>query len=288
MRRIVIVGANGYVGKKICEQLIEAHDLLQVSSSPNSGQVALDLREPKNFDYDLLSSQDTVIFLAAISSPDFCRLNTPEAHAINVEGTKFFIREALLKQSRVVFFSSDLVFGACKGVADENTKPQPFSQYGEMKLEVETAFRKSQNFKVFRPSYIFSRHRFLSQLQDCASNGTALSIFHPIFRSAIHRDEVVSAIESIHLKWDRVSWSSINICGTRLVSRVEVAQTISSLNGLNCKIESILPHNEFYASRPPSIQMHSLYLRDLLGREPLSLQESLSREQEELRGDSSS
>ena len=75
-----------------------------------------DAKDPYYFDlYDLensklLSLKDyTIVFGAAISSPDFCQNNVKSCMEINYDLTKNAISK-LLKFNKVIFLSSDLVY----------------------------------------------------------------------------------------------------------------------------------------------------------------------------------
>ena len=241
MQRLLVVGANGYVGQRLCELLDGRYQILRISSAAKSGCERLDLRSPEAFEYDLVSVQDTIVFLAAISSPDFCRLNTEEAAKINIFGTTFFIRQALRRGARVIFFSSDLVFGASTEVADEHTLQKPYSFYGRMKSDIEREFSHCENFRVFRPSYIYSSNRFLAQLQEHTQSGLEFQIFHPIYRNAIHRDDIVAAVEAMFVNWENHDFKNINLCGTELVSRIDIAQAVARHAGLQLLFKEVWP-----------------------------------------------
>ena len=76
----------------------------------------LNLSEPYEFDYELIKPDDFVVFCAAISSPDKCRSDYSNAYATNIEGPKFVITKFLERRARVVFCSSDAVYGETKQI----------------------------------------------------------------------------------------------------------------------------------------------------------------------------
>ena len=85
---IYIVGAGGYIGSEIYKKLKTDNSIIGLrSKKSDSITLLLDLENPQNFDYSQISSNDFIIFLSAISSPEFCSKNFYEAFNINVLGT---------------------------------------------------------------------------------------------------------------------------------------------------------------------------------------------------------
>jgi len=277
--RLFVVGSDGFVGTAICAKSRLKDSIVRVAHGSAESSVPLDLREPDNFDYSMLSGDCAVVFLAAISSPDFCSADPGNAGEINVKGTRAFIEKALARDCRVIFFSSDVVFGNCTGIVDEDTPKSPLGVYGEMKAEVETRFSGLANFKVVRPSYIVSvKDKFSSYLRGCALAQRTAEVFHPLLRSGIHIDDVIAAIDNLLLNWHRHPCPSVNLCGTRLVSRIDLAEILKRALGLELDVKVVEAPPGFYASRPPVIEMKSLHLESLLGRLPLDLEVALKGE----------
>ena len=152
----LIVGASGFIGKKLLSTLRETRRVSYTSRHGAGDSTALDLQAPEDFNYSLLNPGDTIYLLAAISSPDICR-NQPElARAVNVSGTSVFIRRAIDRGAKVIFFSSDTVYGNRSSGFDETAECDPVGDYAKMKCEVEDGFKADNNFKSVRLSYVFS------------------------------------------------------------------------------------------------------------------------------------
>lgn len=94
---------------------------LKLEKNPVS-DAYLDLAEVEKFDSSLLDDIDYVVFTAAISGPDKCAQEFGECLKVNFTGTNYFIREAIKNNCRVLFFSSDAVFGDIPGaIYDEES-----------------------------------------------------------------------------------------------------------------------------------------------------------------------
>lgn len=271
----VIVGKNGYIAKK----LIKRGNYKTISSSENScSDLYLDLRESENFNYSIFDENSKVILLAAISSPDECNNNYEEAYNINVHGTKYFIQQAIIKGAKVLFFSSDVVYGNSTSKVDENSRTNPFGNYAKMKDDIEKSFKNEKNFKIFRLSYVLSKEdKYLSYLKSCVNNNEVAEVFHPFRRKVIFIEDVLEAIENILVKWDEFENQKFNICGEKDISRKDIADFYSNTIKDKLKYKIIQPDNKFWEARPKDINITSIYLEKLLGKKPTSIQNAINQ-----------
>ena len=155
---------------------------------------------------------DVIIFAAAISEPSVVSAQFEKAFAVNVESTGEFIETALGKGCKVLFLSSDAVYGDVESGFDESHPVNPKGAYAEMKAVVEKRFEGNSNFKALRLSYnFFKDDRFTTYLRQCAENGVEAEVFDPLTRSVVHRDDTVDAILSIAANWDNAEGQYINL-----------------------------------------------------------------------------
>lgn len=269
----IIIGKNGYIAKK----LIEKGNYLATSSS-NNAELYLDLKEAKKFDYSILSKDSKIILLAAISSPDECNNNYEKSYKINVSGTKYFIEESIRKGAKVLFFSSDVVYGNTIEKVDEDSKTNPFGNYAKMKDEVEKAFENEKNFKVFRLSYVLSNEdKYLSYLKICIDKNEVAEVFHPFSRKVVFIDDVLESIENILLKWNEFENQKFNICGVEEISRKDIADFYNEEVDNKLKYTIIEPNGKFWEVRPKDININSIYLEKLLGRKPMKIKDAIHK-----------
>ena len=222
-----IIGATGNVGKRLLEKSLDVwHDDVEAIAT------RLD-KDELEYDFDSLGHEDVIAFCAAISEPTVCAKNPELARKVNVTKTIEFIERSTHKGARVVFLSSDAVYGNIDNQFDEQWQKDPIGVYGEMKSEVEEYFRGNPDVKVLRSSFnFFKEDRFTSYLQKCALNDEVAEVFSPFERSVIHRDDTVDAILSLSRNWEGPQF--INCGGPH---------TICSLSLLNSKEEVFLPFN---------------------------------------------
>ena len=263
--KIALVGSSGYIAGFLldrCKEEGNIDDILKIDQS-GSKDVVLNLLDPEKFDYSLLDSIDYVIFMAAVSGPDRCAADFNYCWEINVTGTNYFIREAVNRKCKVLFFSSDAVFGDIPGeIYTETSETKAKTPYGRMKKAVEDEFKTNTHFKAIRLSYVVSaKDRFISYCLGCIERNESADIFHPFYRNCIVISDVVDAVVWLINHWDEYEPFFLNMAGRELVSRVRIADEMNRILGNKLKYIISTPNEDFYKNRPPITQMKSLYMQ---------------------------
>ena len=276
LRNFFVVGATGYIGSPLYKEAKLRFITFGTSSSGSSGMIPLDLNSPLDFDYKLIGSSDVVLIVAAISSPDICAREFDRAWATNVIGTSEFIEKVIEREGKVIFFSSDTVYGERINNFNEEFESKPAGEYAEMKSEVEKKFVNNPLFKSIRLSYVFSSEdKFTKYLLKCAEDYQEADIFHPFYRSIVHRDDVIKGIIELASQWDNFPQKIINFGGAEVLSRIDFAESIKHLVLPNLKYRVTKPNDDFFKNRPRVISMKSDILPKLLGRPARSLFEAI-------------
>lgn len=283
MKKILIIGARGYLGQKIFSQSEtlekQGWKVQGTSSQSDINMLHLNLINPSEFDYNNIDSDSVILLSAAISAPDICANQHDYAWQVNVEGTTEFIRTTISQGGKVIFFSSDTVYGEQKSNFNEETKCNPSGEYAIMKHEIEERFKSSSLFKSIRLSYIFSRQdKFTKYLYSCTENNNVAELFHPFYRSVVYRNDVVEGVINLATKWGETPQQIINFGGPEVLSKIDIAQHIKqeALTGLEFSV--IEPSESFFKNRPRIIAMSSPIFSTLLGRNPLKLTEAIKVE----------
>lgn len=277
--KIFVIGKNGFIAQRILDEFHDKYDLIATSSQEKEDSVFLDLQTPQNFNYDLINEGDFVIHLAAISSPDACEQNYETAYQINVTGAQFFLKKCLEKKAKVLFFSSDVIYGDGDTTFDEKSSCKPFGVYAKMKYETEQALMNDPNAKIFRLSYIFAHNdKFTSYLTSCATKNEPAELFHPFSRNAVYIQDLIDAIEELIKNFNQLDNKICNICGPNLLSKKDIAEMYQTYVNQNLTFNIITPDETFFQKRPRTISLKSLYLNKLLGHEPLNIEKAIQLE----------
>lgn len=276
---LFVVGARGYVGSALFARANKAGSAIGTSSSGGNDLLPLRLEASAEFDYGKIHSGDIVMLTAAISAPDICAREHDRAWAVNVTGTSAFIDNVIDRGARVVFFSSDTVYGEHEDAFDETAACNPSGEYAEMKREVEQQFLGNPLFKAIRLSYVFSREdKFSKYLVGCVERNEEADLFHPFFRAIVHRDDVVEGVLALADRWDEVSEQIINCGGSQVLSRINFAECLRETHLHDLRFKVTEPDASFFQNRPRVIAMTSPVFARLLGRLPRSLCEMVRQE----------
>lgn len=281
-----LVGSSGYIAqyilKRFCEEP-EIESILRIDRT-ESADAFLDLSEAEKFDYTVLDDIDYVVFTAAISGPDQCAKEFEVCWKINVTGTSYFIQEAIKRNCRVLFFSSDAAFGDIPGkIYDEESETKAYTPYGKMKKAVEDEFKDNPLFKAIRLSYVASaKDKYYSYLMNCIRNNEVADIFHPFYRNTTVVSDVVDIVTYFALHWDEYEPTFLNVAGKELVSRVRMADELNRFLGGKLKYTISMPGEEFFTNRPRITQMKSLYMQKYGIVEDNTFTEKIAKELKEI------
>lgn len=134
MQKILITGANGFVGSRFVERWRNEFEILAPSHAE------LDITDAQAVErYVILNSPQVILHLAALSNTWYCEQHPDESYRVNVEGVRNLAAAAARNGVKFVFFSSDQVYnGNCEsGPLSEDVAVAPETVYGRHKLEAE-------------------------------------------------------------------------------------------------------------------------------------------------------
>ncbi|MCI8299539.1 MAG: sugar nucleotide-binding protein [Lachnospiraceae bacterium] len=264
MKNVLVVGSTGHIGKNLINYLQSRQWNVTYTSRrlENDNAVYLDLSCIDNFDFSFLRTVDYVIFAAANLNAEDCDKNEKEVRKVNVSGTIRFISEALGQNKKVIYLSSDIVYGFDEHkIFDESSVPAPTSNYGRMKLEVEKYFENNKDFKSIRPSYVFSMEdKFVQYCKKCEETGAEVEIYHPYYRKFIPLFELCECIYQLIKRWEECDFHILNVCGNELISKIRIVDEINRIYKKNIYYKVIKPGAAYYKIRPAFLNITSLYL----------------------------
>ena len=198
---------------------------------------------------------------------------------VNVTCTAELINILLDKGVKIVFFSSDTIYGEQVQAFDESIKCQPLGQYALMKHEIEKMFQKSDQFKAIRLSYVFSKlDKFTKYLLYVSKKGEVAEVFHPLIRSVIYLEDVLEGLKNISENWDNISSTFINFGGQDNLSRIDFANIMRDTYLTNLRFIEKNPDDSFFESRAKIINMKSPILKEILKRDTFNFSKAIEKE----------
>ena len=154
--RILITGAGGAIGKKLCQYLREiGHEIIPVVR--RNGTISADLREEATVVRLVKAyAPDLIVHLAALTNLSFCEQNKEVSRATNVDITEILTRACSGFGIRMIFFSSDYVFGKYDHFWREEDSPCPTTQYGIDKVASEQLIQERlSNYAIVRTAQLY-------------------------------------------------------------------------------------------------------------------------------------
>ena len=122
---------------------------------------------------------DWVLHTAAIADVDFCEQHPNDAWAVNAEGTREVAEVCAALGARLLYTSSDSVFGKGEGPHSESDRPHPVNVYAETKLAGEDAVREVPGSIIVRLPWLVGGERpdFVSFCIDRLRSGEEVVAF---------------------------------------------------------------------------------------------------------------
>lgn len=269
---VFISGSGGFIGSHLTKFLETDMKVIKVGRA--SGDIKFDLTRDDPEALSLVCKPgDLFIHLAAESSPDKCTALEGEAFDINVTKTNSLIRVLTSAGVRVLFASSDAVFGQTKGPALDDDILKPCGIYGRMKQLVEIEVERNALVKIARFSYIVGRgDKFSAMLADAECTGKTVDIFSGFQRNIIHISDVIIAIKSLIDTWDDCEFSKVNFSGPSLVDRAELVEVMAAKVFPHLKYRITEAPAGFWDSRARVTETDCRNLSLLLGRRPQGIE----------------
>tara|TARA_Y100000816_G_scaffold287633_1_gene270729 strand:+ start:657 stop:1493 length:837 start_codon:yes stop_codon:yes gene_type:complete len=260
MKKLFIWGQSGFIGKLLKEYFYK--NSLDVSMIGRNKDCHFTINLASNTDIpNSIDNNSIVFFLSAISSPDVCDNDSIYAKKINLTNTSKIIKKLVNTGAKVIFFSTDMIYGNRTKACDETTSPTPDTNYALWKYLIEKDFYEYDNFITLRLSYLCDRNdKFTSFLINNAK-GQTIEIFDPFHRSMIHSDDFLKIID-LCVKDDPNMPKILNVCGQECVSRVEYIKSFSDY--INLRWKPIVMPDDFRKNRPESIIMKSIHIQNLI------------------------
>lgn len=171
---------------------------------------------------------DALIHCGGICDVEKCEKDPAWARRINVDGVRALLG-ALPPETRLVYVSSDHVFGGGRGAFTESSEPSPISVYGRTRVEAERLVLTRKGSLVLRfalaigPS-VDGRSGHLDWMRSRVERGLPVTIVRGETRSAVWADELGDRV----LDYAASPVTGLrHIAASRAVSRVALADFLN-------------------------------------------------------------
>ena len=165
-KNVLITGAFGYIGSTFISNYFENYNIHALDVNFFGDQSDLQSKVKKTIFKDIrdistedLKNIDIVIHMSELSNDPMGELEPRITREINIDGTKKLISSANNSNiSKFIYMSSCSVYGFNESFADENSNPNPLTEYAKAKIENERNLLSNQGnyeIKIFKKCYSF-------------------------------------------------------------------------------------------------------------------------------------
>jgi len=207
---------------------------------------------------------DILIHCGGICDVEKCEKDPDWAYRINVLGIEYLL-EYLPDSVRLLYVSSDHLFGGGRSPFDERSRPAPISVYGRTRVAAEQLIRKRSNSLIIRiglpigPS-VDNRTGHLDWLKYRTKKGLPLTIVKDEYRSAVWASDLARRI--IDYAHSHVNGLR-HIAAKRTVSRPELAEFLNKKYGIGAQF-AVTVRSQIRSPHLGRVELATLY------KDPLS------------------
>ena len=244
---LLITGGSGFVGQNLVaffgprRPVATTYLTRPPAPAPTAQSFQLDVTDLEAvFSVFERVAPEVVIHAAGNKNLRFCEDHPDEAYRINALGTRNVARACRDSGARMIYVSTDLVFGGVRGGYQEGELPQPASAYGESKLQGERfALEESEDAVVCRSGGVYGAGSpLLRWLSAEIEAGRTVECFVDVFNTPTYAENLAEMMEAIIGK--RLA-GVFHTAGRERVSRFEFFEAYAGTFGLDVNLLSPVP-----------------------------------------------
>ena len=237
--KIIILGANGFIGRRILQHLFPNHQVMACSLHP-------DIQPQKGYQFQKLNMlelhatnellinfrPDVIINASALSAIDYCEQHPEEAYALNVSAAKNMATYSQANSCRLIHLSTDFVFdGTATEPYTETDAPNPISYYGKTKRWSEEAIEQAcNNYAIVRVEVVYGKPfpgqhgNIVHLVKNRLENGQSIRVVSDQFRTPTWVEDIARAVEFL---LSGKHQGIYHICGGETLSVADIAYRVA-------------------------------------------------------------
>jgi dTDP-4-dehydrorhamnose reductase len=228
-KNILIIGIESEIGSKLAT-FLKGNDKYRIIGTTRRKLGFRHTDSVYHLDLETLESNlpkldfHIIVFCAGITSQATCSDNPKLTWKVNVENTIAAINQLAMVESHVIFLSSCSVFDGSESFYKFTDLPNPKSNYGKQKVEVEDYLQKNfSRATILRLTKVISEEtRFIKNWRESVYKGESILAYTNRYLSPVGIDDVCSLVKLII---DEESFGLFQLGGKIEQSYFEFAQS---------------------------------------------------------------
>jgi dTDP-4-dehydrorhamnose reductase len=289
--KILVTGANGLLGQKLCLLLNQDKSVELVATTRNqlnfqlaSGRFcALDITNQSHVENVIaIEKPDVIINAAAMTQVDQCETEREACWLNNVTAVDYLVRAAEKTKSHFIHVSTDFIFDGSAGPLDEKALPNPLSYYGESKLAAEQVVIDSTlQWAILRTVLVYgvtkdmSRSNIVLWVKKSLEEGKKINVVNDQWRTPTLAEDLAMGCA---LAAKKRATGVYNISGEEMMTPYDIAIQTAEFFKLNKDLIAQTDSTQFKqpAQRPPKTGFVITKAKNELTYRPHSFREGLA------------
>lgn len=254
---IIGIGTSGLVGSRIKEILEHSYHIIDLSR-----ETGFNLLDQTTISFSHYPQAGTVLLLAAKTDVDSCEKDKSlgkegEAWKINVEGTERVIEACKRERKRLLYFSTDFVFGGDDtpemGYIEESN-PHPMNWYAETKYQAEERVKNSGlEYLILRIAYPYRakfepKKDFVRAILGRLQNNQPIKAITDHYCTPTFIDDIARAVKVLLETREK---GIVHVVGSQTLTPYDAALEIARVFGCDERLISQTTRSEYFAEKAP-------------------------------------
>lgn len=288
--KVLVIGSDGQIGNYLFQRAkklgITVFGSWFTTDLSQANRVFLDITKHEECLESISQIKPNIILFPAFNpNVDYCETNPNETKLTNLDPVPPILELCKKNNIKFIYYSSDYIFDGLAGPYEENINPNPISNYGLQKLQVETWIKEAlDNYIIERVTWVYGWEilgknfvvRMLNNLKD------GKEVKAPIDQYA--NPTYAGNIANLTYELIKNNFSGIvNVSDGEWLNRYEFACAVAKFHNLNYKLIVPVKTSEFNqaAKRPLKGGFILNKIETLLNKKMSSLENSMALMQAE-------
>lgn len=244
--RVLVTGANGLVGSRLCGQLFAAgHEVVAVGRGERRAPgewkyLTCNLADAEAVEHTVqLVKPTAIVHTASMTHVDGCESKRDGAFADNVLAAKNVAVAASGVDAHLVHVSTDYVFDGDHGPYSEEDRPNPRGVYATTKLMGEDVVKLfAGSWSIARTAVVYGyppgpNSNFGTWLKSTLEKGEKIKLFEDQLVSPSLASNVAEMLGELAVERKGGLW---NICGAEVMDRVTFGKQLCAVFGFDAAL----------------------------------------------------